>query len=139
MLVFILLTSLVVSLAAKDCDFESGKCGWINDCNSFLKWNRRQGFSHTGKGYFMSMDASKGMLDDNAGLYTKFKGDTCLTFWYNMRGNGAGSIEVRVDMGRLVLELKGPKDTDWHKAQVEVTKAKRKVRLRSRSHYAGEI
>ena len=90
-------------------------------------------------GYFVSMDASKGMLDDNAGLYTKFKGDTCLTFWYNMRGNGAGSIEVRVDIGRLVLELKGPKDTDWHKAQVEVTKAKRKVRLRSRSHYAGEI
>ena len=79
----------------------------------------------------MSMDARKGMYKDKAGLYIKFKGDTCLTFWYNMRGKGAGSIEVSVDMDRSVLELKGPKDTDWHKAQVEVTSAKRKVHLRS--------
>ena len=91
-------------------------------------------------GYFMSMDARKGMSDDNAGLYLKFKGDTCLTFWYNMRGKGAGSLEVTVDKrSQLVLELKGPKDTDWHKAQVQVTGAKRKVRLiRSRPHYTQE-
>lgn len=81
-------------------------------------------------GYSMSMDVSKGMRFDDAGLYIKFKGDTCLTFWYNMRGNGAGSIEVIVDMDHQpVLELKGPKDTNWHKAQVEITGAKRKVRL----------
>ena len=91
-------------------------------------------------GYFMSMDARKGMYDDKAGLYIKFKGDTCLTFWYNMRGKGAGSLEVTVDKrSQLVLELKGPKDTDWHKAQVQVTGAKRKVRLiRSRPHYTQE-
>lgn len=78
-------------------------------------------------GFFMSMDTSKGMFGDRAGLYTKFKGDTCLTFWYKMQGNGAGSIEVRVGKNPLVLELKGPKDANWHKAQVEITKA-RKVR-----------
>ena len=91
-------------------------------------------------GYFMSMGARKGISDDNAGLYLKFKGDTCLTFWYNMRGKGAGSLEVTVDKrSQLVLELKGPKDTDWHKAQVQVTGAKRKVRLiRSRPHYTQE-
>ena len=83
----------------------------------------------------MSMDARKGMYNEKAGLYIKFKGDTCLTFWYNMRGKGAGSLEVTVDtQGQLVLELKGPKDADWHEAQVEVTGAKRKVRLRSRPH-----
>ena len=75
----------------------------------------------------MSMDTSKGQSFADAGLYTKFKGDTCLTFWYNMRGNGADLIEVTVDSDRVVLELKGPKGTDWHKAQVEVTGAKRKV------------
>lgn len=86
-------------------------------------------------GYFMSMDARKGFYYDDAGLYIKFKGDTCLTFWYNMRGNGADSIEVAVDgMGRVVLELKGPKDTDWHKAQVEVTGAKRKVDFTLTTH-----
>ena len=91
-------------------------------------------------GYFMSMDASKGQQSDRAGLYVKFKGDTCLTFWYNMRGNGAGSIEVTVNnKNNPVLELKGPKDAIWHKAQVEVTGAKRKVRLILRPHYAREL
>ena len=79
--------------------------------------------------YFMSMDTKKGKFNDKAGLKTNFNGDTCLTFWYNMRGNGAGSIEVTVDKNQVVLELKGPKDTEnWHKAQVQVTKANRKVR-----------
>ena len=74
------------------------------------------------------------MYYDDAGLYFKFKGDTCLNFWYNMRGNGAYSIEVMVDTDRLVLELKGPKDTDWHKAQVEVTGAKKKVAFTLKTH-----
>ena len=89
----------------------------------------------------MSMDASKGQQFDRAGLYVKLKGDTCLTFWYNMRGNGAGSIEVTVNnKNNPVLELKGPKDAIWHKAQVEVTGAKRKVRLiLRRPHYAREL
>lgn len=87
----------------------------------------------------MSMDTRKGQSSDVAGLYSKFKGDTCLTFWYNMRGNGAGSIKVTVDLDRVVLKLKGPKGADWHKAQVEVTGAKRKVRLRTPPYYAGEI
>ena len=51
----------------------------------------------------MSMDTSKGQSFVDAGLYTKFKGDTCLTFWYNMRGKGADLIEVTVDSDRVVL------------------------------------
>lgn len=70
------------------------------------------------------------MRYDDAGLYLKFTGDACLTFWYNMRGKGAGAIEVIVDNEQQpVLELKGPKDTDWHKEQVEITGANKKVRV----------
>ena len=76
----------------------------------------------------MHMDVKKGQQYDDAGLYVKFSGDTCLTFWYTMRGNGAGSIEVIVDNAyKPVLELKGPKDTAWHQGQVEVTGANKKV------------
>lgn len=77
----------------------------------------------------MFMDARKGMQYDDAGLFIKFSGDTCLTFWYNMKGSGAGSIEVIVDNDQQpALELKGPKDTNWHKEQVELTGVNKKVR-----------
>lgn len=80
-------------------------------------------------GYYMLMDARKGMQYDDAGLFIKFSGDTCLTFWYNMKGSGAGSIEVIVDNDQQpALELKGPKDTNWHKEQVELTGVNKKVR-----------
>ena len=77
----------------------------------------------------MYMNAKKGQQYYDAGLYVKFSGDTCLKFWYTMRGSGAGSIEVIVDDDyyKPVLELKGPKDTDWHQEQVEITGANKKV------------
>ena len=61
-----------------------------------------------------------------ADLYNTFTGDTCLTLWYNI--NGAKSIEVVVDKGRVVKVLKST-DTKWHMAQVEITGVKKRVRV----------
>lgn len=81
----------------------------------------------------MFMNAKKGMRYDDAGLVYKTSAmDNCLSFWYNMRGAGAGAIEVVVDDNLPALELKGPKDTDWHRAQVMITEVNKEVRYSSR-------
>lgn len=45
-----LLFSYPFILHPEDCDFENGNCGWKNDPSSFLRWTRRQGVTHNGKG-----------------------------------------------------------------------------------------
>ncbi|KAL9985518.1 hypothetical protein ACROYT_G007933 [Oculina patagonica] len=131
--IVVLLLSTLAYSSAKDCDFENGMCDWKHDLGRLLLWTRRQGMTHGGvKGCFMSMNTWKDIpfYDASAGLYIKFTGDTCLTFWYKMKGIGARLIEVIVDNDQLpVLALDGPTKPGWHKKQVEITGVNNKITL----------
>ncbi|KAJ8050465.1 MAM and LDL-receptor class A domain-containing protein 2 [Holothuria leucospilota] len=97
-------------VAARECDFEGGFCGWQQDQGDAQDWARTSGpttsqntgpsvdhSTGTSEGYYAYLETSYGIAGDNARLlspvYPYTDGD-CFTMWYHMYGATIDTLNV---------------------------------------------
>ncbi|KAM4697166.1 apical endosomal glycoprotein [Rhinophrynus dorsalis] len=120
------------------CSFEAGPCGFISMDSS--TWKLHQNMQLNGQagplqdhtlqsitGHFMLVDTSAGALPRekstvlSTGLYSAQPDKGCLSFWYQLGGNQAGTLNVDVQEGsgkkkekRRLLSISETSRGNWH-------------------------
>lgn len=136
MILFLLAISVIAANADFKCNFDQDKCGFVNDQWpwSDIPWKRLSGSTltpgtgpsadHTsGKGSYMYMEATGANYLELAAMRkqgVKFTGNTCVTFWYHMYGQGLDYLDVAVNDVRY-FSKNGNQGNKWHKASFRVT------------------
>uniref|UniRef100_A0A3P8X3J8 Neuropilin n=1 Tax=Cynoglossus semilaevis TaxID=244447 RepID=A0A3P8X3J8_CYNSE len=122
------------------CNFEfSSFCGWTRETSVGAEWviqTRDGGSTHRGPGY----DHTGGRIDDDddddddeeeekvamlSSLpITVTDADLCLSFWYQMFGEHAGSLTIRQrkdgDEEQILWMVSGQKDKRWREGRVRL-------------------
>lgn len=130
--------------AAGSCNFEKDLCDWTNsNAGDDFDWERAQGSTvttgtgpqtdhtlNTAYGTYLYIEASAPRVTgDKAWLVSgTFSNGTsqCLSFWYNMNGNGMGSLHVNVwpfNAGlsqTTVWSKSGNQGPQWYQDQVPI-------------------
>ncbi|KAJ8282962.1 hypothetical protein COCON_G00054810 [Conger conger] len=120
------------------CDFEHSLCGWNHDPSADLNWSLHSGGSSPGSG--PSQDLSLGSEDFGNYLYIEASpkterhrarlvspevepetGPICLLFYYQLRGEGAGTLRILLrDTDReetLLWALTGDQGPAWQEGR----------------------
>ncbi|XP_019636761.1 PREDICTED: zinc metalloproteinase nas-14-like [Branchiostoma belcheri] len=122
------------------CTFDEDLCGFTQGTRNDFNWSwsqegkgtpsRRTGpkSDHTGHGRFLFIEATKKAPGKKARGFSPVYNTTgphCLTFYYNMKGQGIGSLNVYLRMVgmatddvRKLWSRSGPQGNRWSKAEV---------------------
>ncbi|KAK3732283.1 hypothetical protein QZH41_014417 [Actinostola sp. cb2023] len=129
-----LIDSVAFCLSAFSCNFDPRDlCGFTQRSNDKFDWTRRRGSTpsqgtgpdgdHTGRGYYMYIEASSRKTGDTAVLDKSLtlSGDhLCLTFYYHMIGQHIGTLNVYVGSDK-VFSKTGKQSRRWSKAEVALS------------------
>ncbi|XP_053569828.1 neuropilin-1 [Bombina bombina] len=125
-----------------DCSFGWGSqktlCRWEHDFTSSLKWavlNSKTGpvRDHTGDGNFIYSVADESHRGKTARLlspvFSSYKSELCLTFWYHMSGHHVGSLSIKLkdegneDSEENLWSMDGYQGDQWKEARVLLKKS----------------
>ncbi|XP_069781848.1 nephronectin a isoform X2 [Narcine bancroftii] len=86
-------------ILVNSCNFDHGMCGWMQDKNAGLHWERVP--EQSGRGWYLSLPVSNHKQREAAHLLFALgrmtrAGNLCLTFRHKLSGDSAGKIQVFV-------------------------------------------
>ncbi|XP_029639456.1 MAM and LDL-receptor class A domain-containing protein 2 [Octopus sinensis] len=130
------------------CNFEEGRCGWLQDHTEEFDWTRHSldtGTKYTGpssdhtygdlgKGYYMYMEASNRKFDSKARLLSPlFVGTNstmCFEFWYHMWCQGTNEpgflqmylrpVSKYLNESNILFNETGDHGNKWHQVKIQL-------------------
>lgn len=127
----------------KYCGFENeGLCGWEQDASDQFDWSKGTGNTtsiftgpkwdrtyETGFGHYLYIEGSGSHKPGDIARIESFEHaptrGSCFEFYYNMYGNGIGTLNIYIRRGRTVdpkplWSLSGEQDREWHRGLVTI-------------------
>ncbi|MBN3319756.1 NRP2 protein, partial [Atractosteus spatula] len=132
------------------CDFEQNLCGWTHDPVSDFNWSLHSGSGTLGLGpsqdlflgsdeygNYLYIEGSQKTEGQHARLVSPVvaaeKGLLCLVFWYRMKGDDVGPLQVRMrdaDLEETVLwELKGDQGSSWSEGRTVLPRSPKEYQV----------
>ncbi|XP_014769779.1 MAM and LDL-receptor class A domain-containing protein 2 [Octopus bimaculoides] len=130
------------------CDFEEGRCGWLQDHTDEFDWTRHSldtDTKYTGpssdhtygdlrEGYYMYMEASTRKIDSKARLLSPLFVETnstmCFEFWYHMWCQGAREpgflqmylrpVSKYLNQSKILFNETGDHGNKWHEVKIQL-------------------
>ncbi|XP_072014801.1 MAM and LDL-receptor class A domain-containing protein 1-like [Amphiura filiformis] len=142
------------------CDFNDGRCGWVNVDGDDFDWLRLRGHTPSGEfypiydhttgtkfGFYMFVDIGNLIYGDVGWLNSEHLDPTtgsCFMFYYHMYGYGVGTLNVyKVDSSKTLLYTdSGNHGENWYGAQIDVisdTEYQIQIEVRQNFNYASDI
>ncbi|XP_072182128.1 MAM and LDL-receptor class A domain-containing protein 1-like [Diadema setosum] len=131
------------------CDFDADRCFWRESLDDDFDWTRQTGptisagtgpdTDHSGTGYYLYTEASNNSPGENARLSSSRQSqanltDMCFQFFYHMKGNSMGTLNVWVMGGNgegVVVWTQGGSDlgNQWQEANINISPDQESYRI----------